>query len=89
MALNTEQALVDYLMTELLLCDRDRMMFGSSGSLPESGNLESVRIWLQLVAFCEGEFGVEIPDTDVISENFETIRSLARLVEKLRERLLK
>jgi hypothetical protein len=76
-------------MTDLLLCDRDLIMFGSSGSLPESGNLESVRIWLQLVSFCEAKFGVEIPDTDVISENFETIRSLARLVEKLRERLLK
>ena len=38
----------------------------------------------QLVSFVEDEFGVEIPDDEVVLENFETIAALVRFIERKR-----
>jgi acyl carrier protein len=83
----TEQALIDYLVNDLLY-DKGLSTLGSSDSLLDSGTIESLGI-LQLVSFCEANFEVEIPDNDVIPHNFETVEALASMVERLRERLLK
>ena len=83
----TERALIDYLVNDLLY-DKDITTFSSSDSLLESGTLESLGI-LQLTSFCEANFGIQIPDIEIIPDNFETVEALASLVEKLRERLLK
>lgn len=42
--------------------------------------LDSMGIF-QVVAFLEDEYGIEVDDTDLVPENFETIDSIARLVE--------
>lgn len=38
----------------------------------------------QVVAFCEATFGVAIADDEVLPEHFESVRAIARLVERLR-----
>ncbi len=38
----------------------------------------------QVVAFCEAAFGVSIPDDEVLPEHFESVRAIARLVDRLR-----
>ncbi|HZO82375.1 MAG TPA: acyl carrier protein [Candidatus Binataceae bacterium] len=38
------------------------------------------------VAFCEATFDVAIPDDQVLPEHFESVRAIARLVERLRRR---
>ena len=48
-----------------------------------SGFLDSIAI-VKLLSFIEQEFGVEISDTDFEPENFETIASIATLIERLR-----
>ena len=45
--------------------------------------LDSMGIF-QVVAFLEDEYGIEVDDTDLVPENFETIDSIARLVETRR-----
>lgn len=50
------------------------------GSLPE---LDSMAV-LELVAALEQKFGVTIDDDDVTAEVFETLGTLAALVDKLR-----
>jgi acyl carrier protein len=48
-------------------------------SLLETGILDSMGI-LKLVAFIEKRFKVKFDDTDLLPQNFETIRSLEQLV---------
>ena len=45
--------------------------------------LNSLEI-LQLISAMEGEFGVKIPVEEVLPENFDTVESLAKLIEKLK-----
>ena len=52
-------------------------------SLLARGLLDSLSI-LKIVTFCEEQFGVTIPDAEVLPEHFDSIRAIARLVEKRR-----
>ncbi len=49
-------------------------------SLLESGLVDSMGI-LEIVTFLEEEFQIVLADDEVVSENFESIASLARFVE--------
>ena len=49
--------------------------------LLESGILDSLGI-LQLVTFLNDSLGIEVDDEDFVTENFETIGSLARFVAR-------
>ncbi len=48
--------------------------------LLENGVINSFGI-VELVSFIEREFGVRIPDHDVVPENFNTVRAIASLVK--------
>lgn len=50
--------------------------------LLESGIIDSLGL-MELVAFLEEEFGVEIDDADIRVEHFRTVGDIARLVERL------
>ena len=39
---------------------------------------------MKIVAFCEEEFDIAIPDEELIPDNFESVRTLARLIERIR-----
>ena len=52
--------------------------------LLEKHVIDSVGI-LNLVAFVEGEFGVEVRDEDLVPQHFGTIEGIARLVDSRRE----
>ncbi|MGO9263897.1 MAG: acyl carrier protein [Candidatus Binataceae bacterium] len=43
------------------------------------GLLDSLGI-MRVVNFCEESFGIQIPDTDILPEHFETIRAIAELI---------
>jgi acyl carrier protein len=47
--------------------------------LLEKGVLDSMGVF-QLVSFLEEEYGVEIPDEELVPENFGTIEGIARMV---------
>lgn len=60
---------------------RDVASIGADESLLDSGLLDSASI-LELVGFLESRFAVEIPDEELIPENFDTINAITVLVTK-------
>ena len=55
-------------------------------SLFRRGLLDSQGV-INMVAYCEETFDIEILDEDVIPENFETVRALSRLIKRAQSRL--
>ena len=51
--------------------------------LLEKGMIDSAGL-VQLVAFLEREFNISIADKDILPENFDTIQSIANLVDMSR-----
>jgi acyl carrier protein len=83
MSLNpTDTAIREFLVHELLY-DKGLSELSVDESLLEEGLLDSIGI-LRTVAFCEEQFGVSIPDAEVLPENLESVRAIAALVERCR-----
>jgi len=53
-------------------------------SLIESGIVDSMGM-LEIVAFVETEFGIMIEDTDLATENFQSIVALSKFLETKKE----
>ena len=51
----------------------------TEGSLLEQGVLDSTGV-IELVSFVEEEYGIEVPDQDVVPDNFGSIAGLATYV---------
>jgi acyl carrier protein len=75
-----ERRIRDYVTSELLY-DRDVPNLGDDDSLLGPGLLDSVAV-LRLVAWIEEEFGVPVPDEDVVPDNVETVKRLAALIRR-------
>ncbi len=54
-------------------------------SLYQRGLLDSQAV-INMVAFCEETFDIEIRDEDVVPENFESLRALSRLIKRAQSR---
>lgn len=65
--------LMDYIKNEIMRNRNARLT--EDEDLLSSGILDSLAI-LQLVAFIDEQFGIEVPDQDVVYENFNSIQSL-------------
>jgi D-alanine--poly(phosphoribitol) ligase subunit 2 len=76
-----ETQIHDFLLNELMAANGAGAL-GPDDSLFQSGLIDSMAT-LKIVAFCEENFGIRIPDREVKPDNFESIRALARMVEKL------
>jgi acyl carrier protein len=50
-------------------------------SLLDTGILDSTGV-LEVVAFLEEQFGIEVPDGDIVPENFETVAQMSALVAR-------
>ena len=78
----TDAAIRKFLIEDVFY-DQDLASLGPDDSLLARGLLDSLSI-LKIVTFCEEQFGVTIPDAEVLPEHFDSIRAIARLVEKRR-----
>ena len=78
----TETAIRQFLVEDVFY-DRDLKSLGPEDSLLAKGLLDSLSI-LKTVTFCEEQFGVAIPDEDVLPDHFESVRAIATLVERVR-----
>lgn len=58
----------------------DRSAISESESLLDAGLIDSTGV-LELVAFLETEFGLQIADADIVPENLDSIATIARYVE--------
>jgi acyl carrier protein len=78
----TESAVRQFLIEDVFY-DKDLKNLGPDDSLLAKGLLDSLSI-LKTVTFCEEQFGITIPDEDVLPDHFESVRTIAKLVERVR-----
>jgi len=80
----TETAIRQFLIEDVFY-DRDLKDLGPDDSLLARGLLDSMSI-LKTVTYCEEEFGIAIPDEEVLPDHFESVRAIAKLVERVRKK---
>jgi len=78
----TESAIREFLVNEVLY-DRDVKDLKAEDPLITRGLLDSLSI-LKTVTFCEERFGISIPDQEVLPDHFESVRTIAALVDRRR-----
>ncbi len=69
---------------ENFLFREDRSSLSDTESLLEAGLIDSTGI-LELVAFLEESFKVEIADADLVPDNFDSIEAITAYVERALE----
>ena len=83
MSLSPTATAIHQVLVEDVFYDRDLSSLGVDDSLLAKGLLDSMAI-LKTVTFCEEQFGITIPDQEVLPDHFESIRAIAKLVERVR-----
>jgi acyl carrier protein len=63
----------------------DKAQVSNDDSLLDSGLIDSTGIF-ELVGFVEQTFNIEIQDTDIVPENFETVNSLVGFIRSKQAR---
>ena len=71
------------LIEENFLFREDRTSLSGTESLIDAGLIDSTGI-LELVAFLEERFRIEIADADLVLENFDSINRIAAYVARVR-----
>jgi acyl carrier protein len=84
MTLSATEAAIRTFLIEDVFYDKDLKSLGPDDSLLEKGLLDSLSI-LKTVTFCEEQFGIAIPDAEVLPDHFESVRAIAALVERVRK----
>ncbi len=54
---------------------------GDDDSFLETGVIDSMGV-MELVAFVQSEFAIEVAQNEIVVENFDSIRKLARFVQR-------
>jgi acyl carrier protein len=75
-----ETMIRDYILHEVLY-DKDLGDLSAEDSLLETELLDSIAI-MQIVAFCEQMFDIEIPEEELLPDHFENIRAIGQMVER-------
>jgi acyl carrier protein len=83
MSLSPTETAIRQFLVEDVFYDRDLSSLGVDDSLLAKGLLDSMAI-LKTVTFCEEQFGITIPDQEVLPDHFESVRAIAKLVERVR-----
>ncbi|MHC5011757.1 MAG: phosphopantetheine-binding protein [Planctomycetota bacterium] len=67
-------------LAENFLFRSDGFPYGDDESLFEAGVVDSMGI-LELTLFVEETFGIDVPDDDVVPDNFDSVEKLATYIE--------
>jgi acyl carrier protein len=78
-------ARIEAFVREAFTVDESDARFGRDVDLFEGGYVDSVGL-IELLAFIEDEFGLEVPDEDLASAEFTTIDGMAAVLVRLFER---
>ena len=76
--MDLEQTIKDYIVKEFMF-DNPQAALTDDQALMEEGIIDSLGIFT-LIAFIEQQFGVKIDPTDVVVDNFQSVRKIADLV---------
>jgi acyl carrier protein len=74
-------ATVRAFIEENFLCREDISDLADTDSLLESGVMDSTGI-LELVAFLETEFSIQMADAEIVPENLDSIAAIAGYVDR-------
>ena len=77
--MDRKQILVDYIKKEIM--HNANAKLNENEDLLSAGILDSLGI-LQLVAYIDQTFGIEVPDEDVVYENFNSVNALTEYLSK-------
>jgi len=77
--MNIRQQLHDYIVHNILFGDGERLQ--DDVSFQKTGILDSTG-FLELITFIEETFEVQVADSDVIPENFDTLQKMSAFVER-------
>lgn len=77
--MTVEDSLRDFIVTDLGWTG-DRALLTEEYDLLEHDVIDSIGVF-QLVSLIEERLGVEIPDDELVPENFQSIGALARMVQ--------
>ena len=80
-----EQKLHQFIADNFLFRE-DRASVGEDESLLDAGLIDSTGV-LELVAFLEGEFGLQMADEDIVPDNLDSIARIAAYVARKTERV--
>lgn len=73
-----EEVIADYI-TENILFSRNGYPYALDDSFLENGIVDSVNV-LELVMFVEENFKVQVDDSEIVPENFDSVSSLAAYI---------
>lgn len=76
-----EENLLKFIREDLIVEDHP-IEIDENEHLIERGLIDSLGL-MKLVAFIEEQTGISISDEDLIPENFETVASIVRMVQRL------
>ena len=74
-----KEQLKDYIAKNLLFSD-DGFKYDDNASFLEEGIVDSIGV-LELVAFVDETFGVEVEDHEVTPDNFDSVNKLAVYIQ--------
>lgn len=77
--MDRETMILDYIKKEIVR--NEKAQISEQEDLLSEGILDSLGI-LQLVAYINDTFGIEIPDRDVVYENFHSVNALSTYLQQ-------
>jgi acyl carrier protein len=80
-----DRTIHDFIVERFLYGDHSKPL-GHEDSLLDKGVIDSTGV-LELVTFLQSEFGIEIPDEEIIPDNLDSIAKLTRYVQLKQSRV--
>lgn len=77
--MSTTERVRQFIETNFYIADRSQLL--DDTSLLDKGMVDSTGI-LEVVAFLEAEFGVQVEDTEILPENLDSISRIAAYVAR-------
>ncbi len=76
---DTVELKVSSYIAENILFSRNGYPYPSEASFLENGIVDSMNV-LELVTFVEGEYKIKVDDSEIVPDNFDSVRNLARYI---------
>jgi acyl carrier protein len=80
--MSTSTIILEYIKKELAVGSKRNIQMDDD--LLSAGIIDSLGV-LQLVAFIEDQFDIQMPDEDVVLENFQSVNSLANYLDNFQK----
>lgn len=77
--MTTTERVRNFITTNFYIADKSAL--ANDASLLDAGIIDSTGV-LEVVAFLESEFGIQVDDAEILPENLDTIDRVAAYVER-------